>query len=177
MTPRVAPFGSVLLALTLSTSVSAAYAAAPPAAGGANERPSVEGCMNQWLFNGVWRVRVTSVSPSGSDVVMVVRNGSHDSLSTADSGFAAINGQGIDLAFSDASIQNLDINTTKFREELSTRKLPPGGQATTTLHFAPPSDPAAKPAKLLIRVDPKYNSYVRYTVSDPSFRVRLDCTK
>ncbi len=171
---------SLLASLACVFSVAGSLAAspkAPPVQGGANERPSVEGCTNTWLFNGVWRIRVTSVDPTGSAVTMEVRNGSHDSLMTSDSGFAAINGQGIDLAFSDGSVRNLNIDTTKFREELSTIKLPPGGKATTTLRFDPPADPSIKPLKLLINVDPKYNSYVHYSVKDPSFRVHLDCAK
>ena len=166
---------AALACALFATPGASAASTPPPAAGGANARASVEGCMNTWLFDGIWRVRVTSVDSTGSQVVMEVRNGSHDALTTADSGFAAISGAGIDLAFSDGSIHNLDISATKFREELSTVKLPPGGKATTTLRFAPATDPAVKPAKLLIAVDPKYNSYVHSSVKDPSFRVHLDC--
>ncbi|MDQ6930698.1 MAG: DUF4352 domain-containing protein [Candidatus Eremiobacteraeota bacterium] len=168
---------SIALSFSFASHTAASAKIAPAAAGGTNARASVEGCMNTWLFDGIWRIRVTNVSASGSEVRLEVRNGSHDSLTTADSGFAAINGQGIDLALSDGSIRNLNISTTNFREELSTLKLPPGGKATTTLRFDPPADANVKPVKLLIAVDPKYNSYVHYTVKDPSFRVHLDCSK
>jgi hypothetical protein len=38
--------------------------------------PPVQGCMNQWLSNGVWGIRVTQiqVSPDRVDVSVVVRN-------------------------------------------------------------------------------------------------------
>lgn len=170
---------SLFASFLVASSLAGSAAASPKTTtiqGGANQRPSVEGCTNTWLFDGVWRIRVTSVDPIGSAVTMEVRNGSHDSLTTYNSGFAAINGQGIDLVFSDGSVRNLNIDTTKFREELSYIKLPPGGKATTTLRFDPPADASVKPAKLLIKVDPK-NSLVHYTVKDPSFRVHLDCVK
>src|SRR5579863_2033187 len=57
--------------------------------GDANSR---EGCMNQWLFNGVWRVRITAVEPymngnqqQGWQVTEVWRNGTSQGLSPFDS--------------------------------------------------------------------------------------------
>ncbi|MEA2664006.1 MAG: hypothetical protein QOI11_950 [Candidatus Eremiobacteraeota bacterium] len=168
-----------LLLVLAATGPAGARAATPPPAGGANQRVSVEGCQNQWLFDGVWRVRVSNVSPTGSDATLEVRNGTKDTLSAPDGGFAKVNGQGIDMAFDDGSVQGLDLGATQesYRSELSYKKLPPGGGAKTTLHFAPPPNPSAKPLKLLIAVDPHYNSYVHYPTKDPSFRVRVDCTK
>ena len=53
---------------------------------------SREGCKNQWLFNGVWRVKVTDVEPymngnqqTGWQVTEVWRNGSSQELSPKDS--------------------------------------------------------------------------------------------
>jgi len=52
---------------------------------------SREGCMNQWLFNGVWRVKVTNVEPYmsgnqqvGWQVTEVWRNGTSEELSPGD---------------------------------------------------------------------------------------------
>ncbi len=170
---------SCSLLLVLASAGPAGARTAATVTGGANQRVSVEGCQNQWLFDGVWRVRVSNVSPTGSDATLEVRNGTKDAMSPPDGGFAKVNGQGIDMAFDDGSVQNLDLDATResYRNELSYKKLPPGGGAKTTLHFAPPSNASAKPAKLLIAVDPHYNSYVHYPTKDPSFRVRLDCTK
>lgn len=168
---------AALLCAVYAAGPSAALAQTPQAAGGANQRVSVEGCMNEWLFDGVWRVRVTSAAPDGTDVTLEVRNGTKDTLSPPDSGFAKINGQGIDLAFTDGSVQNLDIQATNYRDEIGYKKLAPGAGTTTKLRFAAPSSAGAKPAKLLIAVDPHYNSYVHYSVKDPSFRINLACTK
>ncbi len=171
---------SCALLLVLAGAGSAgARAAAPPLAGGTNQRVSVEGCQNQWLFDGVWRVRVSNVSPTGSEATLEVRNGTKDAMTAPDGGFAKVNGQGIDMAYDDGSVQNLDLDATResYRSELSYKKLPPGGGAKTTLRFAPPSNAAAKPVKLLIAVDPSANSAVHFPTKDPSFRVRLDCAK
>jgi hypothetical protein len=168
--------GLLLLGFT-ANAAAIAVAATPQAAGGANQRPSVEGCLNEWLFNGVERVRALDVTPDGTLVTLEVRNGTTQTLSAPDAGFAKINGQGIDLAYSDGSVQNLDISATAYRDEIGYKKLPPGGGTTVKLRFAPPASTSAKPAKLLIAVDPTYNSYVHYTVKDPSFRINVNCTK
>lgn len=133
--------------------------------------------MNEWLFDGVWRVRVTNAAVDGTNVTLEVRNGTSETLAPPDTGFAKISGQGIDLAFSDGSVQNLDISATNYRDELGYKKLAPGAGATAKLRFTAPTDPNAKPVKLLIAVDPHYNSYVHYSVKDPSFRINLACTK
>src|SRR5579864_307718 len=51
-----------------------------------------EGCMNQWMFNGVWRVRVTKVEPfmdgaqqAGWQVTESWRNGTRQEISPGDS--------------------------------------------------------------------------------------------
>jgi hypothetical protein len=169
---------TALLLIGLSASAATTgLAATPQPAGGANQRPSVEGCLGEWLFDGVWRVRATDVTPDGSTVTLEVRNGTTQTLAPPDTGFAKINGQGIDLAFSDGSVQNLDISATAYREELGYKKLPPGAGAIAKLRFAPAQSANAKPVKLLIAVDPQYNSYVHYSVKDPSFRINVNCSK
>ena len=61
--------GSGVTSLTGGKAVAAApgttTAASTPnnGAGGANQKASVTGCVNEWLFNGVWRMRVTKVEP------------------------------------------------------------------------------------------------------------------
>jgi len=56
---------------------------------GANSR---DGCMNQWLFNGIWRVEVTGVAPYmngsqqiGWQVTEIWRNGTSQELAPSDS--------------------------------------------------------------------------------------------
>src|SRR5690242_2847288 len=50
------------------------------------------GCMNQWLFNGIWRVRVTKVEPlmngsqqAGWQVTQTWRNGTATPIAPSDS--------------------------------------------------------------------------------------------
>lgn len=59
-----------------------------PSLGAANAR---EGCINQWLFNGVWRVQVTKVEPfmngtqqTGWQVTEVWRNGTTEGVAPGD---------------------------------------------------------------------------------------------
>ncbi|MBV8172021.1 MAG: hypothetical protein JO219_08835, partial [Candidatus Eremiobacteraeota bacterium] len=57
------------------------------ALGGSSSRAdnlTQEGCMNQWLFNGLWRVEVTAVEPymngsqqTGWQITEVWRNGTN----------------------------------------------------------------------------------------------------
>ena len=175
MRTKIALVGALLLGVFVGGN-DVGSAATPQPAGGANQRPSVEGCLGEWLFDGVWRVRATDVTEDGSVVTLEVRNGTTQTLATPDTGFAKINGQGIDLVFSDGSVQNLDISATAYREELGYKKLPPGAGATAKLRFAPPNA-NAKPVKLLIAVDPQYNPSVHYSVKDPSFRINVHCPK
>jgi hypothetical protein len=44
--------------------------AAAPSEGGSTEVGAQSGCVNEWVFDGVWRVRVTSVAfhPAGDAV-------------------------------------------------------------------------------------------------------------
>ena len=55
---------------------------------------SQEGCKNQWMFNGVWRVQVTDVQPyvsggqqTGWQVTEVWRNGFNQEAAPSDSDY------------------------------------------------------------------------------------------
>ena len=183
----------ILLAASLALVLSAApsLAAKPkPAQGGAMQRSSVEGCMGQQLFNGVWRVKVLSVDPAASyndgtaetgvGVKLQLRNGTSKELAADESGFSDINGKGIDLAYADENTVNAVSAGTGLTASLLDKKLPPGGAATVTIYFPYGPDKTAKAVKLLIAVDghSAHNyAHVKYSVKDPSFRVNLTCTK
>lgn len=180
-------FFVALCALTLLTT--AAHAATPrPAAGGAMQRVSVEGCVGDQLFNGVWRIKVISIDPAaayndgtaetGIGVKIQVRNGTSKELAPDETGFSDINGRGIDLAYDDENTVNVVGSGTNLTAALLDKKLPPGGASTITMYFPYGPDKTAKPAKLLIAVDPKSpNNYahVTYSVKNPNFRVKLNC--
>jgi hypothetical protein len=178
--------GALALFLTLTASVTAATPT--PAPGGAMQRSSVEGCIGHWLFNGVWRVRATSVDRSASystggvshgvEVALTVRNGTQNTLAPNASGFADINGATITLAYDDDNVVALDGSGDADYNAFWFKPLPPGGSATVKLDFPYGSNRSAKPVKLLIGVDPHSSgntAHVRYSVPNPSFRIKLTC--
>jgi len=152
------------------------------------QRSSVEGCVGDQLFDGVWRVKVISVDPAapyndgsaetGVGVKIHVSNGTSRELSLDDSGFSDINGRGIDLAYDDDNTVNVVGAGTNLTSALLDPKFPPGGGATITMYFPYGPDKTAKPSKLLIAVDPNAATnyeHVKYSVKNPSFRIHLDC--
>src|ERR1700693_480607 len=170
-------------------------AAAPPAAiaqtatptpvvGGAFQRSSVEGCAKEFLFNGVWRIKVLSVDTSAPGAVAIklqVRNGSKTDHSLAQStGFGGPQGDLIDLVFSDDNTATMDKADAfvPYNNAIAFKHVPVGGGVIGPLTFAAPKDAGHKPVKLLIGYNTKLHvEHAHYSVKDPSFRVRLDCSK
>ncbi len=169
----VATFDGGALSLTLP----------PKAAGGAGQRESVEGCLRQDLFNGVWRVRVTDVSPLTGDkpgwgVTVEVRNGSTTTLMPTDAGVDGT-GEGIQLVLADGTILAADPYDV---QELTFASLPQGGGLTHQLLFYLPSGASlGQPDKFLFEFHAdgigfsEQQAGVAFTVPNPSLRVRLGC--
>ncbi len=182
----------LLVAATLllaPAAVSASSSKKPPV-GGSMQRAAAEGCMNQWLFDGVWRLRVLSVDPAaqyndgslttGVGVKMQLHNATSHDLEPDHTGLSDINGRGITVTYSDDNTEDAISSGTGLTNALLDKTMPPGGGATVTIYFAYGPDKTAKPVKLIIPVDPKSPnnySHSHYSVSNPSFRVHLDCTK
>ena len=161
-----------------------------PVAGGANERASLEGCLGEELFNGVWRIRASKLERITRDVdtlgwglTLEVRNGSKTTISPVDAGFDPT-GQGIQLAFADAStipVDPLDVQKVTFAG------LPPGGPVIHQLKFYYPfgtkEDAVKTPVKFLLEINPKLMGDstrakgVAFSVPNPSLRIKLDCQK
>ncbi len=147
---------------------------APVVQGGANQNAAVEGCMNEWLFNGLWRFRVLGVQPStdppGWKATVEVRNGSKsDGLALAGTGWG-----GMRIILSDGNPVEVLSDAVDVRDQPFLQ----GAGKTLTLAF--PSEETAKtPSKLFLLLDPRglAGTNLRYSVPDPSFRVRLDCRK
>ena len=162
----------------------------PGFVGGANQRASLEGCLGETLFNGVWRVKTIKLEPikkengnPGWGLLVEVKNGSKATILPIDAGFDGT-GQGIQLAFADASTLNVDAQEV---QKLTFASLPAGGSVTQQLKFyypfGTPEETVKPPTKFLLEIDPKgigdstKAKGVAFTVPNPSLRVRLDCQK
>lgn len=171
-----------------------ASAAAPKAEGGSTQVGAQEGCMNQWMFNGVWRVRVTNVAfhpkddgANGWDVTMQWANGTS---------YAGISPVDTMKQSSVLALQNGDTITASgdsIRASLNEQKLdfhtfPASGQFTYTQMFLSGDtlDENNKPAKLLITFDvPKYKAahpggsgkFWKTKTPGYNYRINLNCTK
>ncbi|UQN09213.1 hypothetical protein [Deinococcus sp. QL22] len=178
---------------TLTLAIGSARAPTP-AAGGANQMTALEGCINQTLFNGIWRVKVVSLDPlSSSDtwspntpgwaVKLEVRNGTQKTTSLMNTGFGASSG-GSQPALILADGSTLTLNDSDFLKPWSQDVLQ-GGVNTFTLRFSYPGGTTAgqaralKPSKLILQINGKLPSYseVKYSIPDPSLRVNLSCKK
>lgn len=180
-----------IAALSLIALLPLQAAAATQAQGGSTQVAAQSGCMNQWLFNGMWRVRVTNVAQmpagdvSGWNVTMQWANG------TSFAGVAPVDTMKQDLVLALANGDTLTA-TDSTRGSLNQQQLdfhtfPASGQFTYTQMFTAPSvDPNNKPVKLLVTFDvPKYRAahpansakYWRQKTPAYNYRIDLTCTK
>lgn len=175
-----------------------AFAAAPAAQGGSTQVAAQSGCLNQWMFNGVWRVRVTNVawhpaSAGDPDVnawlaTMQWGNG------TSYAGITPTDTMAQDMVL---QLQNGDTLTTTDsttgnlnQQQLYFHTFPASGQFTYTQKFLLPAgstaDPNNKPVKLLVTFDvANYRKahpgssakFWRQRTPGYNYRIDLTCTK
>jgi len=167
---KAAGVGSSLSGTTLSLTLPGAQVAQ----GGANQNAAVEGCLNEWLFNGLWRFRVMSVEPStdptGWKAAIEIRNGSKaDGIALAGTGWG-----GMRIILEDGNPVEARSDAVDIRDQGFLQ----GAGKTITIVF-PSEDTSKTPQKLFLLLDPKglAGTSLRYGVADPSFRVKLDCKK
>ena len=153
---------------------------------GLTDATSREGCMNQWLFNGVWRVKVTDVEPvmngsqqEGWQVTEVWRNGTSRELSPADS---VLKDQTLELGngsitASQTTGGNLSLQT------VTNNNMAPSGQLTYRQFFLASTlnaDPSNKPKGLQITFNgtqlAQQTSKPQFTTSKYNFHFNLGCT-
>ena len=171
--------------MLISAIVSLLVATAQPQKthGGANQVNAVSGCMNQWLFNGVWRLRVTGVEPyeesgqTGYSVNVEIRNGTRTTTNLHSTGVQG-EGEGVDLVTNSGDtlkLDDLDYQHLGFQDVIQGA----GAHRKLLYHFSPGTQDVAnqKPAKFIMLIDKKQASGVHYTMPDPSFRVDLTCDK
>ena len=158
------------------------------ASGGANQKASLEGCVNEWLFNGIWRFRVKGVQRvqdrdygEGWGVTVEIKNGTAQTLEMDDAGIA-YNGA-VNLAFPDGN--SWAKGWRSGWQDKTYAKLPQGTGTLYTFKIFPESRmdaaevDAYRPNKFLFDVTKEKRDSVKagFTTADPSFRVNLTCQK
>jgi hypothetical protein len=176
---------SALQALGITTSLSGSTLnLSNQAAGGANQRASLEGCLNEWLFNGIWRARVTKVEAievfglKGWGVTLEMRNGTNRTLEPGQTGVR--DSSGLSLVFADGSTANINASalSREYEGELRYKQIPQGAAVIYQIKFD--TAKAEAPTKLLLEIDPsrlQRDLGVSYSTPAPSLRFKLDCTK
>ena len=128
-----------------------------------------EGCMNQWLFNGLWRVDVTAVEPymngsqqTGWQVTEVWRNGTNGQLSPSDS---QIQDQTLELGSGAITAKESSIGALSMGS-VGNNSFAPAGQYTyKQIFYSNTLDPSNKPKGLLIT----FNGTVLAQLNKPHF--------
>ncbi len=162
-----------VLALTLSSAASA---------GGANQTAALEGCIGEWLFNGIWRFKVNSIlaftenNRAGWDVNVELRNGSTADKITA----GATGAKSVVLSFPDSN------NVSLARGDIGLRQTSYNAAQGVVLDLRFYNDQKldSQPQKLVMLVETTRTidvflrqKKIGYSVANPSFRIRLDCNK
>lgn len=145
--------------------------------------------MNQWMFNGVWRMRVTNVAfhpadggPLSWGVTMQWANGTNISplspIDTLKKAMVLQLANGDTLTTTDSTVASLK------EQSLDYHSFPQAGQFTYTQSFVAQNlDPNNKPAKLLITFD--VATYLKnhpgkeakfWNVKTPGYNYRIDLT-
>lgn len=143
--------------------------------GGANQVGAQEDRIGDWLFDGVWRFRVLSVTPTddrpGWKIAVELRNGTKfDQLAMDGSGFDSL------------SLVMADGNALKAYNQVDLVSLGVGQGAMINkdLIFYDDDGAGRKPDRLILRIEPDAatSSYLKangaiYSTKDPSFRIKL----
>lgn len=183
--------GAGAVRLSLAGAVPGNSAASGP--GGAGSRAIVSGCQNEWLFNGIWRMRVTKVEATtnpyrgnmpGYEVTAQLSNGTGKTIAPDDTGITYNNAYNISFDSGD-SFAAPTSTSSRFYDKVNAQ-LPSGTSTLLTFGFWPDDGrtleqaQANLPSKFLmeVRQDKLDTSLgVKFTVKDPSFRVDLTCKK
>lgn len=155
--------------------------------GGSHQINALQGCMNQWLFNGVWRIRVTQMSSITDSTGMLpgvrlsfeVRNGSKTETMLLKTAVPSNPGS---LIFDDSNeLDGTNTDAIVAWNAVYFKSLPPSGAMAFSIPFIFQPAPAKvpKPVKWLLNIDAskEWAGAPRYSTSNPSLRVDLTCNK
>lgn len=163
-----------------------ASAAASGAQGGSTQISAREGCMNEWMSNGVWKMRVTTIAPKeqyGWTVSQEWVNATGRPLypGVLPSGPALETNVTDEYLVTQGGISAASGNTAGDLGTLWNHRFAPGGTfAFDQLFGWSPFDPNDKPIRLLVTFDAaKQNKLAGHPhyLKPANFRISLDCTK
>ncbi len=156
------------------------------AQGGSFEIPAVQGCMNRWMSNGVWRMRVTATEPynngggpqTGWKVTEDWTSLVHQSIAAGDTNVSI---QQLVLGNGDTLTSDAGVSTSGSFGELAQHTFAPGSSFTYQQLFVQiPFNTVDKPVKLIATFDAvtekKLTNRPQYKVSPPNFRINFECS-
>ena len=152
------------------------------------EMAAKAGCMNQWMSNGVWRVRTTAVGPDNGDSGgpqigwMVSEEWTSLAKRPVAPGDTAITDQQLVLANGDTIASSNSAGTSMNANQLVFHTFNPGGSFSHQQRFRQANlDASNKPVRLLITFDGKLEkqrpNQPQFTTSSPNFRISFACSK
>lgn len=160
---------------------------AQSAQGGSFEIPAKQGCMNQWMSNGLWRVRATAIAPYGDPgAPQIGWKMTEEWTSLARQTIVAydtnIGIQQLVLGNGDTLLSDAGVIASGAFVQFSQHSFAPGSSFTYQQPFLQiPFDSVDKPVKLIVTFDSatekKMANRPQYKVDPPNFRINLECTK
>jgi hypothetical protein len=157
------------------------------AQGGAFEIPAVQGCMKQWMSNGLWRVRATAIAAVGDPGAPQIgwklteewTYLAHQPIAAGDTNISV---QQLVLGNGDTLESDAGVTSTGSFVQLATHTFAPGSSFTYDQKFIQiPFDTVDKPVKLIVTFDAATEKKItyrpQYKVNPPNFRINLECTK
>ena len=161
-------------------------ARAAAAQGGSVEVAAHEGCLNQWLSNGLWRVRISNLAPSTNYNQQVGWQLTEDWVNLSGKKIEPVNtailDQQLALKSEDTVSSGRSVLTGLTAQKLDYHDFAPGTSFTHTQPFwpDPPFDATNTPTKLLIMFDAKAlarNPDAPRFTGPANIRINLGCTK
>ena len=161
-----------------------ASAAVANAAGGSSEVPGKDGCMNQWMSNGVWRMRSTAIgpdSPSGQQIGWAVtETWTNQTRKPWAPGDTFVTDQQLVFADGNTLSSSNSAGSMMAQGKLMTHTFAPGESFTFQELFRPSGfDATETPVKLLVTFNAASENNIawkpHYTANPANFRIKLTC--